>query len=64
MATAARKCPACGELVEFAVEVLEDDGGGSAWSARRVAADRPVGLPASREAAVACDFIVGEHWLG
>jgi hypothetical protein len=63
MTTATRKCPACGDLVNFPIDVLED-GGGSAWSAGRVAADRPAYLPASRQVAVAHDRVDDEHWFG
>ena len=63
MTTATRKCPACGDLVQFPIEVLED-GGNSAWSAARVAADRPTHLPARPQAAVACDPVDDEYWFG
>jgi hypothetical protein len=60
MATATGKCPACGDLVQFPIEALEDVGG----SAARGAADRPADLPAHRQAAVACDTVDDEHWFG
>ena len=69
MTTATGKCPACGNLGTFPIEVFEDLAG-SASSAARVVADRPADLPARRQAAVACDNVddehclEAEHWLG
>ena len=63
MSTATAKCPACGDLVRFPIEVPEDRGG-LARSAARVAADRPADLPAGRQAAVRCDRMNDEHWFG